>query len=163
MSTKTRDRIVEIIAALLILLFTYTAISKLSRLNTFRATLSSSPWIGNHAIWLSLLLPATELLIALMLFIPFARLWGLCVAFILMGLFTGYIALMLSFTPDLPCSCGGVLKQMSWSQHLVFNIFLLLLTITGILLSAPNKVFIAINPASAPATAGSGRRSRKPV
>jgi len=43
-------------------------------------------------------------------------------AFVLMTVFTLYIAYMLLFTPKLPCSCGGVLQQMTWKQHLLFNI-----------------------------------------
>ena len=30
---------------------------------------------------------------------------------------------MFLFTPELSCSCGGVIKQMNWTQHLIFNIF----------------------------------------
>nr|WP_276834881.1 MauE/DoxX family redox-associated membrane protein [Chryseobacterium cucumeris] len=47
---------------------------------------------------------------------------GLIGSFVLMLIFTGYIALLLSKSKNLPCSCGGILEKMSWNQHLYFNI-----------------------------------------
>jgi hypothetical protein len=52
-----------------------------------------------------------------------------------MFLFTIYVGLMISFAPHLPCSCGGVIKQMSWKQHLTFNTFFTALALFGIWLS----------------------------
>jgi hypothetical protein len=44
-----------------------------------------------------------------------------------MCIFTVYIGCMLLFAPDLPCSCGGIIRQLSWKQHLLLNLFLLVL------------------------------------
>ena len=47
----------------------------------------------------------------------------LFVAFLLMSLFTLYtIAILLHFFSRVPCSCGGVIRMLTWPQHLVFNI-----------------------------------------
>mgnify|MGYP001346109640 CR=1 FL=1 len=43
--------------------------------------------------------------------------------------------MMLHYSFYVPCSCGGVLLQMSWQQHLVFNIVASLLALAGITLS----------------------------
>jgi hypothetical protein len=59
---------------------------------------------------------------------------GIYGAFGLMLIFTFYIAYMIGFAAQLPCSCGGVLKEMSWKQHLFFNIGFTLLSLAGILL-----------------------------
>jgi hypothetical protein len=85
-----------------------------------------------------------------MLLVPASRKWGLFVSFFLMFLFTLYIGYMTFFSPDRSCSCGGVLENMSWQGHLLFNIVLTALTAVGIRLY--NKHIIAIS-----------RVSRKPV
>lgn len=125
---------IEIVSSLLILLFVYTAISKLLDYTSFRQVLSTSPLIGDKAAVTSLALPITEGLVSVLLFIPRTRLWGLYGSLALMTAFTLYLAYMIYFTPKLPCSCGGVLKQMTWNQHLIFNVFFLLLSIAGIVL-----------------------------
>src|SRR5438034_7109110 len=129
-----RNLIIEIISSLLILLFLYTALSKLFDHAAFKYTLSKSPLIGGKAAVVALALPITEGLVASLLFFPRTRLWGLYGSFLAMTIFTLYLAYMIIFAPNLPCSCGGVLKQMSWNQHLVFNIFFLIVSLTGILL-----------------------------
>lgn len=129
-----RNLIIEIIGSLLILLFLYTALSKLLDLRHFKAMLSTSPLIGKRAAIVALVLPITEILVALMLFFRRTRLWGLWGSVALMTIFTIYLGYMIMFTPNLPCSCGGVIKQMTWKQHLVFNILFLLISLTGLVL-----------------------------
>lgn len=129
---KKRALAIEIISALFILLFVYTAVSKWLDWENFRYVLSKSPFIGTNAGWVTWALPALELIIAAMLFVPRTRLWGLYSSFGIMTAFTLYIAYMLAFTPDRPCSCGGVLQSMTWNQHLIFNIFFTLLAALGI-------------------------------
>lgn len=129
-----RNLIIEIISSLLILLYVYTAISKLLEYNAFKNVLSKSPLIGSKAATVALALLITEALVSVLLFIPRTRLWGFYGSTALMSVFTLYLAYMINFTPKLPCSCGGVLKQMTWGQHLIFNIFFLLLAATGLVL-----------------------------
>ena len=137
--------IIEIIAALFILLFVYTAITKLMNRERFSAVLSQSPLIGTTSTILSYLLPIVELTIVLFLFIPSLRVWGFASSLFLMLIFTFYIIYMIFFTPNLPCSCGGVLEKMTWRQHLLFNIFFTSLASIGLWFSLRNKLFIAIN------------------
>jgi hypothetical protein len=66
---------------------------------------------------------------------PRTRKLGLYISLGLMMAFTGYISYMMIFIPDLPCSCGGVISKMTWGQHLIFNVFFMLLALTGILLN----------------------------
>lgn len=130
-----RNIIVEMISALFILLFVYTAINKLLDGASFETTLSKSPFLGNIAGTVAVGLPLTEMFIALLLLAPRSRRIGLYASATLMVLFTLYLSYMIAFTPKLPCSCGGVLKQMTWNQHLIFNLFFTGLAITGIWLS----------------------------
>ncbi len=120
-----------LISMLLILLFVYTAISKYSDMSGFQASLEESPLIGQYSVPVSYLLPLLELIIAVLLLIPKTRLPGLFASFWLMLAFTLYIGYMLVFTPDLPCSCGGIISEMTWPQHLIFNIFFTLLAFAG--------------------------------
>lgn len=129
-----RQLTIEIISSLLILLFLYTALSKLLEFTAFNYVLSKLPLIGSMAAVVALALPITEGLVSVLLFFPRTRLWGLYSALALMTGFTAYLAYMIFFTPHLPCSCGGVLKQMTWSQHLIFNILFLLLSLAGVVL-----------------------------
>ncbi|HET7119590.1 MAG TPA: MauE/DoxX family redox-associated membrane protein [Hanamia sp.] len=142
----------DIISALFILLFVYTAITKLIGHESFKAVLSQSPLIGIKATILSWLLPILELFTATLLFIPAMRKWGFASSLILMLIFTGYITYMILFARHLPCSCGGVISLMTWSQHLIFNIFFTALAAIALRLTLRNKLFIAIN-----------RNSRTPV
>lgn len=134
-----KKTVIEIITALFVLLFVYTATSKLANINGFISVLSRSPLIGNNAPLVAWGIPIIELIIALLLFLPGARKWGMYGSTILMLLFTGYLIYMIYFTPELPCSCGGVLKYMSWKQHLIFNIGFTILGSTGIWLMSIKK------------------------
>ena len=138
----------EIISALFILLFVYTGITKLYEHHAFQFVLSQSPLIKTSAKFISWFIPIVELVMAVLLFFPFTRTLGIIVSLVLMCIFTTYIAYMIKFTPDLPCSCGGVLKQMTWRQHLVFNIFFTILASLSLWDHLKNKRIIAISRTS---------------
>lgn len=125
---------IEIIYGLLILLFVYTAASKLLSYKSFVAVLDQSPLMQGKAVTVGWLLPVVELGVSVLLFLPSTKELGLYLSFGLMVLFTAYIAYMVMFTPHLPCSCGGVIKQLSWKQHLLFNVFFILVAFAGIVL-----------------------------
>ena len=136
---KTRNLTIEIISALFILLFLYTAISKLLDFRSFSQVLHTSPLIGNMSTFVAIGLPLAEIVVVALLFFPKTRLWGFYGSFVLMTAFTIYLAYMILFAPKLPCSCGGVISKMTWKQHLYFNIFFWLLSLTGIALKRKNK------------------------
>jgi hypothetical protein len=120
-----QNTVVEIVSFLLILLFVYAAMSKLLDYDNFQRQISRSPLLSSFskAAWL---LPVTELITAVSLCIKPLRITGLIFSFWLMLAFTLYISGMLLFNKNLPCTCGGVLKQLSWKQHLLFNFFFFL-------------------------------------
>jgi hypothetical protein len=146
MQTKTQSIVTGIISALLLILFLYTAASKLMDHERFLMVLKKSPLLQEVAGPVSWLVPLSELIVSLSLFVPAWRLYGFRLAFGLMSIFTLYIAYMILFTPHLPCSCGGVIRKMSWSQHLVFNVFFLALAWSGIRLEK-KKLVVAITQA----------------
>lgn len=128
-----RINIIDIISFLLILLFVYTAMSKLLDFEQFKTQMFNQALPREVTTTLIWTLPGFELLTALMLLFERTRLLGYYMSAILLCLFTAYIALVLlhSFS-HIPCSCGGVIKSLDWKMHLVFNLFFLLLSILGI-------------------------------
>ena len=130
---------IELICSLLVLLFIYTGLSKLLDFSTFHLQLSKSPFITNYANAVAWILPAVEIVIALALVFKRTRLLGLYGSLFLMTMFTAYIYAMLHYSYDLPCSCGGIISKMSWTQHLWFNTGFTALCIGGILLESAKK------------------------
>lgn len=136
-----RKWIIEVISALLLLLFCYAALNKLSEYRVFIFQVSESPFklLARSAHWIAWLIPALELLVAVMLPFTKTRLWAFYGAAGLMLVFTVYIAAMLLSGLPMPCACGGIISALHWPGHLVFNIFFLGLSITGIFLEKKNK------------------------
>jgi putative oxidoreductase len=122
----------ELISSLLIFLFGYTAISKLLSIDRFEAVLEQSPLISSGAALLSWQIPLAELGIVLLLIFSSTRKWGLWASLVMFSLFTVYLGYMVLFTPQLPCSCGGVISIMSWKSHVLFNLCFIGLTVVGI-------------------------------
>jgi uncharacterized membrane protein YphA (DoxX/SURF4 family) len=130
---------VEIIALLFVILFLYTGIAKLMDFDVFQEQLMDSPILSFAAPMVAWGLPFMEFIVSLALFIPKYRQLGLYASFILMILFTGYVGWLLAFAPELPCSCGGIMEELSWPAHLVVNIALVGLALTGIILAKKIK------------------------
>ncbi|GIL23981.1 MAG: hypothetical protein BroJett042_24940 [Bacteroidota bacterium] len=133
----TRKIAVDIVVFSYILLFVYAALTKVLDYQKFVVQLGQSPILTNYAQVLAVVVPFIELGISLMLIFPKTRLKGLYAAFGLMVMFTTYIVLASRFSDYVPCSCGGVLEGMTWTQHLIFNTVFVLLALIGILLQ-PN-------------------------
>jgi hypothetical protein len=126
-----QSTIMDVICALLVILFIYTGLNKMMDHEKFKFEMGRSPFIQGMSGFIAATLPAGELLIALALIVKRTRLFGLYLSSFIMALFTGYIWLMLNYAYDLPCSCGGVLAKMSWNDHLYFNAAFTLLAMTG--------------------------------
>jgi len=133
--TATTQLLLNIITSLLILLWTYTAFSKLADLKEFQSQLNNQVFSDSTAQILLWSIPTSELLAAALLLFERTKTAGLITSALLMTAFTGYIALVLAgYYQKVPCSCGGVLKQLGWQAHLWFNLFFLALSITGSML-----------------------------
>ncbi|RYY17105.1 MAG: hypothetical protein EOO04_25930 [Chitinophagaceae bacterium] len=116
--------------SLLILLWVYTALSKLAEFSAFELEMSRQVFSPQFSQFLVFALPATELFLAGILLIPASQRLGLALSAILLCLFTGYIVLILAgYYPNIPCSCGGVLKVLGWWENLWFNLVFLSIAI----------------------------------
>jgi len=148
MNIMKKKVITEVIASLLVILFIYTGLMKLTDYNVFKLQLSKSPFITAYAGILSWSLPVIELTVASLLVYSKTRLKGFYASFFLMIMFTAYVYAMLNHSDYLPCSCGGVISSMSWQQHLVFNSIFVLLSLAGIVLLSdiPKAKSIMVKP-----------------
>lgn len=146
MNSHTKQRIVQVIAALYIFLFSYTAMNKIMAIKQFQFTLAKSPLISEMAPFVAVLIPIIEMAIVLLLLLPQLRKIGLWSSLVLMALFTVYIGYMVIYIPHLPCSCGGVLKYLSWREHLMFNTFFVSLAVLAIILDKNEKYNGISNP-----------------
>lgn len=115
-------KIPDIAAYFFIFLFCYAAISKLTDFENFQVQIAQSPLLTAFAGFTSYVVIIVELIIVFLLLIPRLRLIGLYASLGLMTAFTIYIYLILNYSDFVPCSCGGILEKMGWTEHLLFNI-----------------------------------------
>lgn len=126
------NHILLLSSTLLIMLFVYTAISKLLDYETFKGQLLSQPlpyFLSSQLVWA---IPGIELLTAGLLSNRKYRTAGFGMSVILMLIFTLYVALiLLNAFEYIPCSCGGIMESLSWNEHLLVNLLFLAVAITG--------------------------------
>lgn len=131
-----RDITVQVITLLCILLFVYAAMSKLLDYGKFKVQIGQAAPLRDFAGVLALAIPVVELGIAAMLALGGRfRHWGLIAFTGMMIAFTLYIIWAYYFSPNTPCSCGGVLESLGWVEHIWFNIGFIALSLAGIYLS----------------------------
>lgn len=129
------EGVIKGIAYVFAILFIYAATSKLLDFETFTVQLAQSPLLSAYAGIIAWLVPGIEILIAGLLVFSRLRNVALYAAFTLMVMFTAYIYIILNFSDFVPCSCGGVLEELSWTQHLIFNVVFIVLGAVAILIS----------------------------
>lgn len=136
-----RKIIIEIISSLLILLFLYASVSKWLAFKTFIGEMNNQPfpnWMTPFLVWS---IPFIEVLIAIGLIFEKSRVQSFYASLILMLAFTIYtVAILLQAFKYIPCSCGGVIRKLTWPQHLFFNLFFVGISILGIILKKREPV-----------------------
>jgi uncharacterized membrane protein YphA (DoxX/SURF4 family) len=133
-SESFTKKIPWLVSLLFILLFVYAAVSKLLDFETFQIQLGQFSLLSAFADWISWGVIILEIFITLLLFFENTRLLGLYMSFFLMIIFTVYVFVILNFAAYVPCSCGGVLEALGWKEHLIFNGFLMVIALIGILI-----------------------------
>lgn len=133
---KWNENIQEFIRYAFIILLFYAVASKFIEYPQFYNDLLNSPIFGNEkmAVFISWSIPIIELIIAGLLISTKYRDLGLYSASGLIFFFTVYIIWVLEFSNNIPCSCGGIISNFSWQEHLIFNIFFVGLGALGIYL-----------------------------
>lgn len=130
-----RQVVLESISALLIMLFLYASISKFLDFQRFIGEMNNQPLPNSWTPFLVWTIPSLEIAISAALIFERTRMVGFIASLALMTLFTIYTAvILLHFFEYVPCSCGGVIRKLTWPQHLVFNLFFVALSVIGIIL-----------------------------
>lgn len=136
LNERTRAIIIETVCLLYILLFVYAAVSKLLDFENFQAQIGQSPLLSVFAEPISYAVPISELLLSLFLVIPKSKITGIYGSTFLMIMFTTYIIIILNFSAFIPCSCGGILEKLGWTEHLIFNLCFVIIGILAISLNS---------------------------
>jgi hypothetical protein len=96
----------------------------------FQMRLAPVPLMKIFASFLGWVVPAIEMVIAISLtvgfFYPAIKTKGLYASVMLLSTFEIYIGIMLLSGSDLPCTCGGIISNMGWKEHLFFNAFFII-------------------------------------
>ena len=144
-----RQVVLECISALLIMLFLYASVSKFTDFQRFYGEMNNQPLPNSWTPFLVWTVPSLEIAISVVLIFERTRMVGFIASLALMTLFTIYTgAILLHFFEYVPCSCGGVIRKLTWPQHLVFNLFFVTLSVMGIILqrrSSFKSIFITKN------------------
>ena len=131
-----KENLTLIISILLGCLWLYAALNKLMDYEVSKSEMLNQvfpQYISEVLVWA---VPAVELATVALLILPGTERLGLYLSLILLGSFSVYIAIVMTGAfGRIPCSCGGVLEQMPWGVHLLFNLFFLALTLVAINIS----------------------------
>jgi hypothetical protein len=118
-------------ALLLIFLMLYASISKIFEYNIFIQQLSLSPFFAiGHTKTVAFLVLSLEMIIAVLFLIPRAQNIAFLSSLCLLTSFTVYIHII-QYSEFIPCSCGGILGKLSWNDHIIFNIFFIIISFFG--------------------------------
>ncbi|OQP66447.1 hypothetical protein A3860_13225 [Niastella vici] len=132
MNTKA---LVKLIAIALAVLFAIAAVDKLEHYPKFSLQLQSFPVdlsvLSSHA-WF---IPVTELILAVLLLLPFTRLKGLFASLFLLGLYTLYLVCMLETRFHSICNCGEPFQSLSLKMHIALTLAAVFVTGVGVVLS----------------------------
>ncbi|WP_077416150.1 MauE/DoxX family redox-associated membrane protein [Chryseobacterium sp. JV274] len=127
-----------IVSYFFIVLFVYASVSKLFEFERFQIQLAQSPLLSAYAGFVSYSVIMIEWIAFILLLVPICRRSGLYLSLFLMSAFTAYIFIILNYSDFVPCSCGGILEKLGWTEHLVFNAICVLLIIITLFLIEKN-------------------------
>ncbi|MBC6491700.1 MauE/DoxX family redox-associated membrane protein [Flavihumibacter stibioxidans] len=118
-----KQKLSQVGVILIILMFAYASIAKLSNLELFRAQMGQSPLLPLSLIpFFSYFIPAIELVAVALLIIDATKVAGLYLTFFIMAIFSVYLVALVSLYDNVPCACGGILGKTNYPVHIVFNI-----------------------------------------
>ena len=139
LSSFNKQVILRGVISFFILLWVYAATVKLLEFEDFGIQLGQSPLLSAYAGILVWLVPLSEYILSVLLLLPKTRKVGLYGSLCLMTAFTTYIIIILNYADFVPCSCGGILEALGWTEHLLFNGVCLFLAATAFLFAAQNS------------------------
>ncbi len=123
MTLDIKQILFRTITCLLVILWIYTAGSKLADYHSFKQELAGQYIFRSNLVVVSIFIITSELVAAALLIFSNNKRSGLILSFALMLVFTVYVGMVFfNYFDQVPCSCGGVLKMMGWQFHFWFNV-----------------------------------------
>lgn len=130
-NTPTATR--YILAGTIGIMFFYAAFSKLYHYENNKRNMLRQVFPVVIALRLAWIIPLIELIICGLLLFKNTQVLGFYASACAMSVFSLYISIsMTGIFGSIPCSCGGILRKMSYWYHLIFNLFFLAMSILGI-------------------------------
>jgi hypothetical protein len=124
-----------LITGLLVILWGYASISKLTNLSEFQHAMMAQvfpKWVGRILIYV---VPLAEIAMIVLLLIPSTRLIGMYASLFTMIAFTLYVGgAVFKLYLRTPCACGGLFNKLGWYRHFKVNIVLSLIALVGVVL-----------------------------
>jgi len=128
-----KETILKFICGIIAALFFYSAFSKLMDYDKSVGEMRNQIFSATIANILTWLIPTIEITLTFLLLFPNTRKIALWSSLILLSSFTVYIGIVMTGVfGRIPCSCGGILKNMSYGAHLIFNLFFVSLALSGL-------------------------------
>lgn len=129
---KKQTYILVAITVILLTLWVPTSLNKILDFESFKHNVYNQPFNKNIVKVIIYSIPLLEIITAVFIVIPKYRLRGFILSTILMCIFTIYIAAaLLNVWDKFPCGCGLIITGMTWHEHLWFNLFFLILSVTA--------------------------------
>lgn len=136
---NVKDIAAYVISLICLILFAVSAFEKIVDHGRFLRGLSRVEFIGQYALIISYFVPASEIMVSLLLINPPTQRLGLSVFAGLMSVFTIYIGSMVLWAEKLPCNCNLIVEKLSWGAHIWFNLGFLVLAIGALWLGRAKK------------------------
>ncbi|RXG17131.1 hypothetical protein DSM03_1026 [Leeuwenhoekiella aestuarii] len=130
--------LIDLVNGFFTLLWVYAATAKLLEFEAFSVQLGQSPLLSAYAGVLVWLVQLSEYVLSGLLLFPKTKKMGLYGSLCLMTAFTTYIIIILNYADFVPCSCGGILESLGWTEHLIFNGICVLLAAFAFLIASQN-------------------------
>ncbi|MFL9835552.1 MauE/DoxX family redox-associated membrane protein [Chryseobacterium terrae] len=130
-----KSKFIEFTSYFFMLLFCYASVSKIMDFENFQVQIGQSPLLSAYAGVISYGVILVEVVIVIFLSIKKLRTIGLYGSTSIMSAFTIYIFLILNYSDFVPCSCGGILESLGWTEHLFFNLFCVIIGAIAVFIS----------------------------
>ena len=128
-----KETILKFICGIIAALFFYAAFSKLTDYDKSVGEMRNQIFSATIANILTWLIPTIEIMLTFLLLFPNTRKIALWASLSLLSAFTLYIVVVMTGVfGRIPCSCGGILKDMSYGIHLIFNFFFIAVSLIGL-------------------------------
>lgn len=137
---KTAENIVYILTRIFLLLFLYSAAVKFLEFGEFKSELAKSPFLHPIVGLMAWLVPASELVVGILLIFQRTQQFALYIYFYMMFAFTCYVYLMMEKAYYLPCACMGIIDELGWEAHLIVNIIITIVVLVAILLESGKSI-----------------------